>query len=91
MSIGNKFLYEYLNTLDGLPKHNSKGQKIVIGCNYHTTWQNNKKMRFVLINVEGAKATLATRTTGKEFKTKLDDLIFITSDHNFNKAKRLRP
>lgn len=59
---------------------------IVIGCNYHTKWQSNKDMRFVLIDVIGNKARLQTRRTKKDFWTNVSDLIFIMSDHNLNKA-----
>jgi hypothetical protein len=62
---------------------------LVVGCNYHTTWQSNKKMRFVLSELKGNKARLTTRTTGKSFWTDTKDLIFITSNCNNNKAKRL--
>ena len=31
---------------------NTEGEIIVIGCNYHTTWQSNKSMRFVLSEVK---------------------------------------
>jgi len=60
-----------------------------IGCNYHTTWQSKKSMRFVLVELIGdSKAILATRTTNKRFTTKVSDLIFIKSKHNINKAKK---
>ena len=62
---------------------------IVIGCNYHTKWQANKAMRFVLVEVSGTKARLKTRNTGKDFWTNVDDLIFINSDHNKRKAQQL--
>jgi hypothetical protein len=70
-------------------KKNSRGQKIVVGCNYHTSWQNNPSMRFVLLEIYGNKARLATRTTRKDFWTNVDDLIFIQSKHNERKGKRL--
>jgi hypothetical protein len=73
-----------------LPTHNTLGSKIVIGCNYHTTWQTHKKMRFVLVEVAGAKARLRTRNTLKDFWTNLDDLIFIETGHNRGKASELR-
>ncbi len=61
-----------------------------IGCNYHTTWQSNKAMRFVLVALIGDdKAVLQTRVTNKRFTTKVSDLIFIESEHNVKKAKRL--
>jgi len=62
---------------------------IVIGCNYHTTWQKHKAMRFVLAEVKGNKARLQTRTSRRDFWTDLKDLIFIESGHNIRKAKRL--
>jgi len=52
------------------------GDKIVIGCNYHTKWQSNKSMRFVLLEVNGDKALLGTRTTKKKFWTNMSDLVF---------------
>lgn len=66
-----------------------EGITLIVGCNYHTTWQSNKAMRFVLVKVEGGKATLKTRTTGKEFTTNVSDLIFIQTKHNKEKGKRL--
>lgn len=60
--------------------------KLVVGCNYHTTWQANKKMRFVLVEVKGERARLKTRTTGKDFWTDTKDLIFITTECNVRKA-----
>lgn len=63
-------------------------QKLVIGCNYHTTWQKHKAMRFVLVEIKGEKARLKTRNTGKDFWTDVKDLIFITTEHNKNKATK---
>lgn len=63
--------------------------KLVIGCNYHTKWQKNKAMRFVLKEVKGNKARLVTRTTNRDFWTDISDLIFITSKHNISKAEKL--
>jgi hypothetical protein len=64
-------------------------QRIVVGCNYHTTWQKHKAMRFVLKSVKGNTAILYTRTTNNEFTCKVSDLIFITTDHNIRKADML--
>jgi len=64
-------------------------QKIVIGCNYHTKWQSNKSMRFVLVDVKDGKARLKTRNTNKDFWTSVSDLIFIETTHNKNKANIL--
>jgi len=62
-----------------------------IECNYHTTWQSKKSMRFVLVELIGdGRAVLATRTTNKRFTTKVSDLIFIKSEYNFKKARKLR-
>ena len=63
--------------------------KLVIGCNYHTTWQSNKSMRFVLIEVKEGQARLKTRTTNKNFWTKVSELVFIESKYNKAKADRL--
>ena len=73
------------------PETNSKGEPIVVGCNYHTTWQSDRSMRFVLRKISEGKAFLGTRTTGKFFSTRLDDLVFIRTSHNIEKANRLRP
>lgn len=73
-----------------LPKHNAIGSLIVIGCNYRTTWQSNKQMRFVLTDVKGDKAKLQTRRSRKTFWTDLKDLIFIDTNYNKIKAKELR-
>lgn len=63
--------------------------KIVIGCNYHTTWQKDPRMRFVLAEVKDNRAKLKTRRTRREFWTDLKDLIFIETNHNKNKADLL--
>ena len=60
--------------------------KLVIGCNYHTTWQSDKGMRFVLKAIKGEKALMTTRRTKRTFWTKISDLIFIDTDHNNIKA-----
>lgn len=59
---------------------------IVIGCNYHTTWQSHRAMRFVLAEISGNRARLKTRETGKDFWTDISDLIFIQTPHNIKKA-----
>ncbi len=59
------------------------------GCNYHTTWQRDPRMRFVLDRIKGEMAQLSTRTTGKVFWTKLDTLIFIDTAYNWAKLHRL--
>lgn len=66
-----------------------KEQIIKIGCNYHTTWQLNKAMRFILVEMKDNKARLQTRNTKKDFWTNIEDLIFIQTKHNINKSKRL--
>ena len=71
---------------------NAEGEIIVIGCNYHTNWQSNKSMRFVLAEVKDNKARLYTRKhkKRKEFWTDLDDLgVFIKTKHNIDKAKKI--
>lgn len=62
---------------------------IVVGCNYHTTWQRDKGMRFVLGEVIGEKAKLYTRNTKKQFWTNVSDLIFITTPTNIRKKNKL--
>ncbi len=64
--------------------------ELVIGCNYHTTWQSNKAMRFILKEINGNRVRLITRNTKKDFWTNVSDLIFIETDHNINKAKKLK-
>jgi hypothetical protein len=63
--------------------------QLVIGCNYHTKWQSNRAMRFILKEIKGDKARLATRVSKKDFWTNVEDLIFIETDYNKNKAKKL--
>lgn len=63
---------------------------IQIDCNYHTKWQNNSKMRFVLQEVDGNRAKLGTRNTNKSFWTNLSDLIFIETPCNTRKLKDLQ-
>ena len=64
-------------------------EKIVIGCNYHTKWQRDKGMRFVLAEIKGDMARLYTRRTKRNFWTKISDLVFITTETNKSKAERL--
>lgn len=66
-----------------------KVQPMVIGCNYHTTWQSDKAMRFILVGVNKHEAILTTRSNRKEFKTNVEDLIFICTRHNISKAASL--
>ena len=82
--------WKEMNNSGNFPKQNKAGSLIVVGCNYHTTWQSNSKMRFVLTAVKDSKARLQTRTSRKDFWTNIDDLIFIESGYNKNKAKELR-
>ena len=63
--------------------------RIVVGCNYHTKWQTNKAMRFVLVGVVGDKARLKTRGSGKDFWTNLSDIVFIDSKYNKQKAEKI--
>lgn len=46
-------------------------------------------MRFVLVHHGEKFAGLKTRTTRKEFMTKIEDLIFIRTKYNIAKARRL--
>lgn len=64
---------------------------LVNGCNYHTSWQSHKSMRFVLHSFDKVKgvATLKTRGTRRIFKTKISDLIFIQTGYNRSKAIEL--
>ena len=62
---------------------------LVIGCNYHTTWQSHPAMRFVLVEVKDDKARLKTRASRKDFWTDVKYLIFIDTNYNRNKGKRL--
>jgi hypothetical protein len=64
---------------------------LVLGCNYHTKWQSNKSMRFVLsrVVIESGKAELITRRTKSRFWTDISDLVFIDSGTNRRKADRL--
>ena len=64
--------------------------KLIIGCNYHTKWQSNPAMRFILKEIKGDKARLATRVSKKDFWTDVSDLIFIETSYNKNKAERLK-
>lgn len=73
------------NMLLGVLDENS----IVIGCNYHTKWQKDKGMRFVLAEIKGDKARLYTRNTHRNFWTNVSDLIFVMSGHNISKARHL--
>lgn len=77
---------EFILANNGVMRFNNEGHLLVLGCNYHTVWQSHKQMRFVLESIESNRAILSTRTTGKKFTTHINSLIFITSNHNKNKA-----
>lgn len=62
---------------------------LTIGCNYHTKWQSNKAMRFILAEIKGDKALLKTRTTNKQFWTNISDLIFIETKYNKEKQAKI--
>jgi len=64
-------------------------KSIVVGCNYHTAWQSDKAMRFVLKEVRGDQARLGTRRTKTNFWTDVSSIIFIMSAHNIRKAKEI--
>lgn len=83
--------YREMNKDPELPLSNRHREPIVIGCNYHTTWQRRRGMRFVLSDVSGQHAHLSTRGTMRHFKCNLDDLIFIKSPYNIEKGESLRP
>ncbi len=62
---------------------------LIIGCNYHTKWQKDKAMRFVLVDINGSRVRLKTRRTHKDFWTDASDLIFIETKHNRAKKQRI--
>lgn len=82
--------YTQINKDESLPLKNETDNLIVVGCNYHTTWQSKRGMRFILDNVIGKKGKLITRNTDASFWVNLNELIFIQSTHNYQKAKKLR-
>lgn len=41
---------------------------------YHTTWQSNSGMRFILLKIDNDTATLGTKYNLKTFKSKLFEL-----------------
>lgn len=68
---------------------NEKETPLVIGCNYHTKRQSHPAMRFVLDEVLWETVILKTRTTNKTIKCNKNDLIFIKSKHNIEKAQKV--
>lgn len=60
-------------------------QSLIVGCNYHTTWQSNKRMRFTLKSVMGDKCILNSNNSGN-FESQTNSLRFIMSEHNKQKA-----
>lgn len=80
---------EYILLNKGEIRYNSTGNILVLGCNYHITWQSNKAMRFVLDDIKGDVAHMITRRTMKRFTCKVDELIVIRSAYNSYKAKDL--
>ena len=65
------------------------GSEVIVGCNYHTSWQSDSRMRFVLSEVKGEKARLTTRNSRKNFWTNVDDLVWIDTRHNNKKGENL--
>ena len=51
---------------------------------YHTTWQSNSGMRFILLNIVKDQALLGTKHNRKTFLTKLSEL----RDTNSHKLKQ---
>ena len=84
-----ELIKEYIKTIQIMDSKTDTSQKLVIGCNYHTTWQKHSAMRFVLVEIKGSKARLQTRNTGKDFWTDIKDLIFIETNYNKRKADNL--
>ena len=78
---------EFRKMNGNVPIYSPTGMLLVIGCNYHTTWQQHKNMRFVLMELTEDRARLRTRNSGSDFWTDIKDLIFIDSNHNKDKAK----
>ena len=62
---------------------------IIIGCNYHTTWQKHPAMRFILVDVKEDKVLLKTRVTKKQFWTDKSTIQFIMSNYNIRKANKI--
>jgi hypothetical protein len=88
------FLPKWQNIIKNNPeelRYNIHGELVIIGCNYHTTWQSKKGMRFFLTEINGNYATLQTRETRRKFKTRVKDLIFINTRYNLEKAKIAYP
>ena len=79
---------EFQKMNGNLPIFSVTGMLLVVGCNYHTTWQKHRNMRFVLTELKGDKARLQTRNSGRDFWTDTKDLIWIDTNHNNYKAKQ---
>lgn len=62
----------------------------IIWCNYHTKRQSKKGMRFILLKIEWERALIGTRGTLKLLWTSISDLIFVNSEHNIEKANRIK-
>ena len=63
--------------------------RLVIGCNYHWSKASHKAMRFVLSGLRGDYALLTTRTTNKRFWVNKNEIIFIETKYNIEKANKL--
>lgn len=46
-------------------------------------------MRFVLTEIKDGKARLKTRVSRKDFWVDQEDLVFVQSKHNFEKAEKI--
>jgi hypothetical protein len=53
---------------------NNIPEEYFINLNYHCTWQSDSGMRFILKRVDGNRAFMTTKGTGKAFWTNLSDL-----------------
>lgn len=63
--------------------------KLILGCNYHLKTASSNAMRFMLVELKEDKARLKTDKSKKDFWVDVNDLEFIESGTNLNKAYRL--
>ena len=54
---------------------------LVVGRNYHTTWQTAKGMRFILKQLSGSKALLGTMYNSKTYWVDVDQLRNTRNNH----------
>lgn len=69
---------------DKIPK------KLIIGENYHTSWQSNSRFRFKLLSYDNVNCKLQSHFNGNTFSCKITDLREINKRTLYNARQRIK-